>query len=169
MKASSGWQKKEQEARWAIEQLGFCVHDANVLFRANCPNIDLVVFGRKKAVYVQVKSSEHAAGKDCVVVDGSPWTREQLYNDAPIFNKHPVSENYEADFVLVIERSKSGESDFYIIPPKKLEKLLLERGRAWAQTPKRDGAPRSINFRKELPREMLMPWKGAAALLAELV
>lgn len=168
MTASSGWQKKEQEARRTIENLGFYVHDANVLFRANCPNIDLVVFGRKKAVYLQVKSSEKPAGRDCVIIDGSPWTRDQLYEGAPVFNKLTGSGNYEADFVLVLEQSRSGESYFYIIPPNELEKLLVERGRTWAETRKRDGTMRSINFRKELPREMLMAWRGGGALLAEL-
>jgi hypothetical protein len=54
----SNWQDKEKEVRRAIEDHGFAVHDANVLFRANCPNIDLVVFEKTKAVDVQVKSSE---------------------------------------------------------------------------------------------------------------
>ena len=35
----------EREARRVIEdRCGLVVHDANVLFRENCPNIDLVVF-----------------------------------------------------------------------------------------------------------------------------
>jgi hypothetical protein len=46
------WQSKEVQARRAIEDQGFVVHDANVLFRANCPNIDLVVFGKNAATYV---------------------------------------------------------------------------------------------------------------------
>jgi len=47
------WQSKEVQARHAIEEHGFVAQDANVLFRANCPNIDLVVFGKNAATYVQ--------------------------------------------------------------------------------------------------------------------
>lgn len=68
------YQRQELKERDAIERTcGFTVYDANVLFRANCPNIDLVVFGKTKAVYIQVKSSETPASKDGVVEDGSPW------------------------------------------------------------------------------------------------
>ena len=68
------WQSKEVQARRAIEDQGFVAHDANVLFRANCPDIDLVVFGKTAATYVQVKASQKPAGSDTVIVDGSPWT-----------------------------------------------------------------------------------------------
>ena len=37
------WQSKEAQARRAIEDQSFIVQDAS----ANCPNIDLVVFGKK--------------------------------------------------------------------------------------------------------------------------
>ena len=60
--ALKGWQTKEVQARRAIEDQGFVAHDANVLFRANCPNIDLVVFGKDAATYVQVKSSQKRSG-----------------------------------------------------------------------------------------------------------
>ncbi len=46
------WQSKEVQVRRAIEDQRFVVHDANVLFRENCPNIDLVVFGKNAATYV---------------------------------------------------------------------------------------------------------------------
>jgi hypothetical protein len=54
------WQSKEVQARRAIEDQGFVVHDANVLFRVNCPN-NLVVIGKDAATYVQVKSSQKAS------------------------------------------------------------------------------------------------------------
>jgi hypothetical protein len=161
----SNWQDKEKEARCAIEKRGFAVHDANVLFRANCPNIDLVVFGKTKAVYVQVKSSEVPASKDGVVVDGSPWTDAQLNHGAPIFNKHGKSSHYEAALVVILDRQKSGETNFYVAPPKALEDLVRERGLAFANLPKKDGSRRSIGFRKELSREALAPWRDAWHLL----
>jgi hypothetical protein len=78
------WQDYEMQARRAIEDRGFTVLDANIVFRANCPNIDAIVFGRRGASYVQIKSSTKPAGADTVVVDGSVWTREQLYESASI-------------------------------------------------------------------------------------
>lgn len=80
------WQDYEMQARRAIEDRGFTVLDANIVFRANCPNIDAIVFGRRGASYVQIKSSTKPAGADTVVVDGSVWTREQLYESASIYN-----------------------------------------------------------------------------------
>jgi hypothetical protein len=164
----SNWQEKERAARRAIEDHGFAVQDANVLFRANCPNIDLVVFGKTKAVYIQVKSSQTPAAKDGVVIDGSPWTEAQL-RDAPIFNKHGEPGQYEASLVLIVDRPKSGAVNFYIAPPKNLEELLRNRGRAWANHPKKDGTIRSIGFRKELSREELKAWLEAWHLLNSLL
>jgi hypothetical protein len=161
----SKWQDKEKDARRAVEDQGFVVHDANVLFRVNCPNIDLVVFGKTKALYVQVKSSEIPASKNGVVVDGSPWTHAQLYERAPVFNKHCKSGDYEATLVVIVDRQKSGETSFYVAPPKALEDLLRERGLAYAEVPKKDGNRRSIGFRKELSREALAPWLGKWKLL----
>ena len=63
------WQSKEVQARRAIEDQGFVAQDANVLFRANCPDIDLAVFGKDAATYVQVKSSQKPAGSDAVIAD----------------------------------------------------------------------------------------------------
>jgi hypothetical protein len=161
------YQRQEREAREAILKArpDFEVQDANVLFRANCPNIDLVVFGKTKAVYVQVKSSETPATKDGVVVDGSPWSRAQLYDGAPIFNKHTGPRDFEAVLVVIVDHQKSGEVNFYIVPPRVLADLLIPRGRAWAETPKKDGTARSLNFRKELQREILAPWRDAWHLL----
>jgi hypothetical protein len=51
------WQGKEIQARRVIEDQGFVALDANVLFRANCPNIDLVVFGKDAATPIQVIGS----------------------------------------------------------------------------------------------------------------
>lgn len=68
----------EKLARRAIEDRGFKVHDANIVFHTNCPNIDLVVFGKRGATYVQVKTSKRpAGGSKAVILDGSPWTDQQ--------------------------------------------------------------------------------------------
>jgi hypothetical protein len=158
------WQTKEIQARRAIEDEGFVVHDANLLFGTNCPNIDLVVYAKSVAFYVQVKSSEKPAGKDCVVVDGSGWTHAQLYDDAPLFNKH---DHFKASVIVIVDRLKNGETDFYIAPPTELESLLRKRALEWASTPKRDGTVRSIKFRKELPRDELRRWHRAWHLLGD--
>ena len=156
------WQRKEIQAKRAIEDQGFVVHDANVLFGTNCPNIDLVVYARTGAIYVQVKSSEKPAGKNSVVVDGSPWNTEQLLGNAPIYNKH---DHYQAHFVVIVDRLKTGATEFYIAPPAALEELSRKRASEYANRPKRDGTQRSIKFRKELPREALQPWLRAWHLL----
>jgi len=161
----ANWQEKERAARQAIENYGFSVHDANVLFRANCPNIDLVVYGHTKAVYVQVKSSEIPASKDGVVIDGSPWTQAQLYEGAPIFNRHAEPGQFKATFILIVDQVKNGDVNYYIAPPRALEDLLRERAVAWAEHPKKDGSRRSLGFRKELPRETLAPWLNTWHLL----
>jgi hypothetical protein len=158
------WQSKEVQARRAIEDQGFVAHDANVLFRANCPNIDLVVFGKNAATYVQVKSSEKPAGSDAVIVDGSPWTEDQLRNGGSIFNKH---DGFRASLIVIVATIKTGEIEYYIASPTELEQLLLPRARALADHPKKDGKPRSIAFRKELPRGDLKPWLNAWQQLGE--
>ena len=88
VKGASSWQRKEIQARRAIEDRGFAVHDANIVFGANCPNIDLIVFAKAGASYIQVKSSQTPAGSNSVIIDGSPWTDDQLFHEAPVFNKH---------------------------------------------------------------------------------
>jgi hypothetical protein len=153
------YKAKETQARRAIE-----VHDANVLFGTNCPNIDLVVFGKTKAFYIQVKSSEKPAGKDSVVIDGSAWNDAQLYEDAPVFNKH---DHFQASLVVIVDRLKNGETDFYIAPPAALESLVRKRSLEFARKLKRDGTPRSIKFRKELPRELLQRRRNAWDSLSE--
>ncbi|MDB5610263.1 MAG: hypothetical protein JWP25_7163 [Bradyrhizobium sp.] len=158
------WQRKEVQARRAIEDQGFVAHDANVLFRANCPNIDLVVFGKNAATYVQVKSSQKPAGTDTVIVDGSVWTEDQLHNGGPLFNKY---DGFRASLIVIVASTKTGETEYYIAPPAELEKLLIPRARTFADHPKRDGKPRSIAFRKELPREVLKPWLNAWQQLGE--
>ena len=120
-----------------------------------------MVFGKQKAVYVQVKSSETPASKGCVTIDGSPWTEAQLYEGAPIFNRHCEDQHYEATLILVVDKDKTGITNFYLAPPKELEALVRARGIAHADRPKRDGSRRSIGFRKELPREALAPWLNA--------
>ena len=98
------------------------------------------------------------------MIDGSPWTDDQLYNGAPIFNRY---DNFQAKFVLIVDKSKSGETIFYIAPPADLETLVRERGVEFTKRPKRDGTPRSIKFRKELPRDVLAEWHNAWHLLGE--
>jgi hypothetical protein len=161
----SSWQEKEIEARRAIEDRGFVVHNANIVFRANCPNIDLVIFAKTEACYVQVKSSTKPAGSDSVIVDGSVWTHEQLYENAPIFNKH--NSDFLARWIVILDTTKSGETDFYIAPPEELEKLVRAQALELAERPKRDGTRRSIAFRKELPRPLLKRWRNAWHLLGE--
>lgn len=158
---------KESEilARRTLEDLGFEAHDANVLFKANCPNIDLVVYGRERAIYVQVKSSSNPAGKGCIVVDGTPWTEEQLYEKEPIYNRRP---GFRAQLVMLVDHHDDGV-DFYLAPPADLERAVREKGRLFADKPKRDGTKRSIKFRKELSRERLKPWLNAWHLLGEPV
>ena len=152
------WRVKETLARRAIEDHGFVVHDANILFGENCPNIDLVVYAQNNASYVQVKSSRNPAVADSVVIDGSPWTEGQLWHDEPIFNKH---DHFRCNLVLIVDTQKLSEPDFYITPPKQLERLLLPHAREIAKRPKKDGTTRSIKFRKELPRSVLRKWRRA--------
>ena len=159
------WRTKEIEARRAIEDAGFIVHDANVLFRQNCPNIDLVVFGKASASYVQVKSSNNPATKDGVIVDGAPWTLDQLFFGGPIFNRHEGS--LRASFVLVIDTIKTGAVDYYIAPPYELERAAIRCGRDFMARRKRNGEWRKM-FRKEIPREMLSPWSRRWSLFGEL-
>lgn len=151
-------------ARRAIEDLGFAVHDANIIFSANCPNIDLVVFAKTRALYLQVKWSEKPASRNAITIDGSPWTDGQLHGAAPIFNKH---DHYQATLVMLVDKMRDSKIDFYLAPPESLESLVRERAVAFAARPKRDGTTRSMNFRKELPRELLTPWHNAWHLLGE--
>src|SRR4249919_1927634 len=109
--AMKNWRVKEIQARRAIEDHGYVVHDANIIFGENCPNIDLVVYARDGASYVQVKSSKNPAGANSVIIDGSTWTHEQLYDGAPIFNKH---DHFRCRLVVIVDALKTGENDFYI-------------------------------------------------------
>lgn len=152
------YRSNEIRARRVIEDQGFVVHDANIIFGVNCPNIDLVVYAQEHAFYVQVKSSSNPAGRDCVIVDGSVWTDEQLYHGGAIFNKH---KHFRCSFVVIVDNLKSGEIDYYVAPPGPLEKLVRARARTIAARPKKDGTPRSINFRKEVPRSELLQWRRA--------
>src|SRR6266702_1235293 len=156
--------ESERLAKRAIENAGFEVHDANIIFRANCKNIDLVVYGKTEAIYVQVKSSERPAGKDNIIIDGSPWTEDQLYRDAPIYNRHC---DYEAKFVVLVDIESRSSPEFYVVEPDRLSQMVRKIGRDFADKPKRDGAKRSIGFRKELPKKDLDPWRSAWHLLGE--
>ena len=152
--------ESEKLAQRAIEVAGFDVHDANVIFRANCKNIDLVVYGKKEAIYVQVKSSERPAGKDSIIIDGSPWTEDQLYRNEPIYNKHC---DFEARLIVLVDVTTRSAPAFYVVPPEELSRSVRKIGRAFAKKPKRDGTPRSIHFRKELPKDDLQEWRDAWA------
>lgn len=154
----------EELARRAIEDAGFTVHNANIVFRVNYPNIDLVVYGKSGATYVQVKSSKTPASKDHVTIDGSPWSREQLDGVEPIYNKR---EGLKAAHVVLVNLAAVEFPEFYIATPKELTDLVLPRANAWADRPKRDGTPRSIGFRKEVPRELLRKWLNAWSALGE--
>jgi hypothetical protein len=156
--------KPEKLARFVIETLGFEAHDANVLFDSNCPNIDLVVYGKDQAIYVQVKSSRRPASKDCITIDGSPWTKGQLYHDDPIYNKR---DGFKAKLVVLVDLAAGDCPAFYVAPPDELERIARKKGRRFASKLKRDGTERSIGFRKELTNEDLRPWLNAWHLLGE--
>ena len=160
------WKDAERLAQREIEDQGFYAIDANILFRENCPNIDMVVFGKKKATYIQVKSSSRPAGKGSVIVDGSAWTNEQLYDYAPIFNK---KDGFCAEYIVFVDMVVLEAVRFYIAPPSEVEKEVRQLGVAFAAKPKQDGLPRSIRFRKELPRSILRRWENAWHLLGEPV
>jgi hypothetical protein len=97
-----------------------------------------------------------------VLIDGSPWTKEQLFKDAPIFNKH--ADHFQASLIVIVDTLKSGEIDFIVAPPEELAKIAIERGRAWLAHPLKNGGERKM-FRKELPRSLLSPWRNAWWLL----
>ena len=162
----SAWSRPEPEelARRAIEDAGFTVHSANILFRANCPNIDLVVYAKTGATYVQVKSSKTPAGKDRIIIDASPWSRGQLDGIEPLYNKKG---GLMAAYVVLVDLAPAGSPEFYVVTPKQLTDLVLPMARKWARRPKRDGSPRSVKFRKELPRALLKPWRNAWAAFGE--
>ena len=149
--------------RW-IEDQGFVVHDANVVFGMNCPNIDLIVYNRHGAIFVQTKSSTLPATKNGVIIDGSPWTETQLSGVDPIFNKH---DHYRANFVVLVDAANDEGVKFYVAPPHSLEKLMRKAGNEFYKKLKKDGTQRSIRFRKELPRDVLGEWYHAWQLLGE--
>jgi hypothetical protein len=70
-------------------------------------------------------------------------------------------------FVVIVDKLKSGARNFYIAPPADLEVLVRERALEFAKRLKRDNTPRSIKFRKELPRDVLARWHNAWHLLGE--
>jgi hypothetical protein len=72
-----------------------------------------------------------------------------------------------ASLIVIVRKLRSGETEFYIAPPDKIEKPVRRRGKAHAAKLTRRGTPRSIRFRKELPRELLAPWRNAWHLLGE--
>jgi hypothetical protein len=154
----------EHQAQRAIQDAGFEVHNANVLFRANCPNIDLVVYGKTSAIYVQVKSSRKPANKDHIIIDGSPWNEVQLRQGADIFNKH--DDGFRASLIVIVDNSSEIPA-YYVAPPKELLDLVLPKAIEFAARPKLDGSVRSIGFRKELPRADLLPYLNGWDRLGE--
>jgi hypothetical protein len=155
---TTNWQSAEKRVKREIEDRGYVVHDANIIFHSNCTNIDLIVYGRNSAKYVHVKSATRRASRDCVVVAGSPWTQAQLDGDS-IFNKHP--QHFQASVVVIVDSVADGDVSFYIAPPEKIDKLARVVGKEFAQKPKKNGEPRSIGFRKVLLRTTLQRWLEA--------
>ena len=156
------WRDCERLARRAIEDAGYTVHDANVLFQKNCPNIDLVVYGPASALYIQVKASVLPATKGSVTACGAPWTEGQLLGRLPVFNRHP--NDMQASYVVIVDVQKDGGVDYFIVPPDELERLVKRVGRKFYKKPKRDGSQRKM-FRKEVPRTVLAQWKNNWAAL----
>lgn len=165
MARSNSGKSSEVIARRTLEDMGYIVHDANVLFREHCPNIDLVAFSSRNAIYIQVRSSTKPSSKDGVVLDGAPWTAEQLAGAKPVFNKHKTG--LQASLVLVLDHRPDGTTAFYLAPPKALETILRRLGRAFANKPKRDGTRRKM-FPKEVPRSKLKRWHNAWRLLEQV-
>jgi Nuclease-related domain len=135
-----------------LEDLGYVVHNANIIFRQNCPNIDLVVYSVSGATYIQVKSSANPAGKGSIIIDGSTWNRQQLDGTEPIYNKKV---GLRASFIVLVDLEDDAAPQFYVVPPEKLTELVRPRALEFSERPKRDGSRRSLGFRKELPKELL--------------
>ena len=97
---------KESEiiAKRAIEDLGFDVHDANIVFRANCPNIDLIVihqeyefastlgFYLRRPVYAQ-QNGRSVAINPIHILEGrsSNLWYGSFFRDAPAIFETPQS------------------------------------------------------------------------------
>src|SRR4051812_47616909 len=107
-------------------------------------------------------SSTKPAGNNCIVVDGSTWAQEQLLGQPPVFNKH---DSYRASLIVIVHELRVGGTEFYIIPPTILEDMVRRRGLEFANKPKKDGSPRSLGFREELPRLAVEQWRGAWHLI----
>ena len=105
----------------------------NVILWANCPNIDLIVFADDAPVYVQVKSSEKPASKDHVIISGAPWTEDELFQGAPIFNRH---DGWKAGLIMILDRVLPDQTDYYIAPPDELARLVRPRAARLAAKPK---------------------------------
>lgn len=151
----------EMIAKRAIEDQGYIVHNANLIFRSCCPNIDLIVYGKRRAIYVQVKSSSQIAS---VCIDGSPWTEARLNGHDPIFNK--VKDTFQAELIVIVDRAS--DDQIYIARPDELERGLRKAALRFADKPKRDGTKRSVRFRKHLSRAALRRWRDQWPLMADL-
>ena len=123
-----------------------------------------MVLGKRGADYVQVKSSRKPARPNRVIIGGSPWTAQQINEGAPRFNKH---DGFLQTIILIVDSSTAGETHYFLASPEELERLARPLARAFADKPKRDGAARSIGFRKELPIESVERWRNSWGLLGE--
>jgi Holliday junction resolvase-like predicted endonuclease len=148
----------------ALQDKGYAVHNANILFRENCKNIDLVVYSQTGAIYVQVKSSRKPASKGHVTIDGAPWRLDQLHEGQPVYNQH--REHFRAAYIVIADVSDDTSPAFYIVPPRVLERAAVKRGRIWYAKPTRAGDQRKP-FRKELPVSLLKRWRDRWDLLGE--
>jgi hypothetical protein len=126
------------------------VLNANVAFRGNCPNFDLVVFNRAGPVYVQVRSSKKPWRPGRIILGA--WNKEKLAG-ASLFNEDPRFP--AASVVLIVVVWPTGETEFYLAPPEELDKAARPSALAFAKKPKRDGTLRSPNFRAEVPKGAL--------------
>jgi hypothetical protein len=77
-------------------------------------------------------------------------------------NKHP---GWQAGIIFILDRVTPDLTDYYMAPPGALERLVRPRAELFAAEPELDRQPRSLAFRRQLPREMLKFWKNAWPLL----
>jgi hypothetical protein len=69
--------------------------------------------------------------------------------------------------VVIVDTLKTGKVEFYVAPPKELERIVVKAGRALAKKPKKNGEPRKVSFRKEAPRKLLAPYLNQWEQLGE--
>jgi hypothetical protein len=89
---------------------------------------------------------------------------EQMFFGAPIFSRH--IHGFTAEIVLILDAKKAGDAEYYLLPPRALQDMLRPPVREFLAKRKRNGEWRKM-FRKELPREALVPWARKWSLLGE--